>query len=89
MGSAVQIQNFGKRCLVIEFLRRMPDFLGQVESAISDPVRLKASVAEIRCVFLQLPTHGAEILLGKLAVGGITQTKTKTDILTWNTHLKA
>ncbi len=72
--------------LVVEMVMKW--LFNQVESAISDPVQLKASAAEIRSVFLQLQTHGAEILLGKLAVGGITQTK-KTDILTWNTHLKA
>ncbi len=56
-----------------------------VESAISDPVRLLASMASIRCVFHQLATRGVKKLLGKLAVGGITLTKTKTDIPTWNT----
>ncbi len=56
-------------------------FLCQVESAISDPVPLLASMAAVRCVFCQLATQGVEILLGKL-------TKTKTDILTQNIHFK-
>ncbi len=56
-------------------------FLGWVESAISDPVRLLAFIAAIRCVFHHLATQGVEILLGKLAVGGVTQTKTSTPIL--------
>ncbi len=55
---------------------------------ISDPVRLLASMAAMRCVFGQLATQGAKILLGKLEVGGITQTKTKTHIPTLNTHFK-
>ncbi len=52
---------------------------------ISDPVRLLASMAAIRCVFHQLANRGVKILLGKLAVDRITQTKTKTEILTWTT----
>ncbi len=51
-------------------------------------VRLLTSMAAISGIY-QLVTWGVEILLGKLVVGGITQTKTKTDIPTWNTHLKS
>lgn len=58
----------------------MQRLLGRVKSALSDPVRLLASMAAIRCVFFQLATHGVEIQLGKLAVGGVRQTKTKPDI---------
>ncbi len=47
-------------------------FLGQVESVISDPVHLLASMAAMCCIFHQLATWGVEILLGKLAVGGHT-----------------
>ncbi len=57
-----------------------------LKSSLSDPVRLLASMAAIRCVFYQLATQGVETQLGKLAVGGVTQTKTKTDIPTQNTH---
>jgi len=39
-------------------------------------------MAAIACVF-----QGVEILMGKLAVGRIAQTKT--DIATWNAHFKA
>ncbi len=40
-------------------------FLGQVESTISDPDRLLASMAAVRCVFHQLATRGVEIPLVK------------------------
>jgi len=58
-------------------------FLGQVESAISDLYFL-ASLATIHRVFRLLATRYVELLLGKLAVCEITQTKT--DILTRNAH---
>ncbi len=45
-------------------------------------------MAEVHWVFHQLATQSVENLLGKLAVGGITQTKTKTDIPTRNAHFK-
>jgi len=51
-----------------------------IESAISDPVCLLAAMAAIRCISCQLETLGVKIILGELAVGEITQTKTKTDI---------
>jgi len=72
----------------LSFLDGWQDFLVRVESVISDPVYLLASMAAIRCVFCQLATGGVETLLGKLAVGGITQTKTKTDIPARNAHFK-
>lgn len=53
---------------------------------IYDPRRLLASMDALRCVFSQLATRDVEILLVKLAVGRITQTKTKPVILTGNTH---
>ncbi len=40
----------------------------------SDPVCLLASMAALRCVFLQLATRSVEILLVKLVVGGVTKT---------------
>ncbi len=40
-------------------------------------------MAAIRCVFRQLATRGVKILLVKPVVDGVTQTKTKTNILTW------
>ncbi len=45
-------------------------------------------MAAIHCVFQQLATWGVKILLNKLAEAGITQTKTKTDILTRNKHFE-
>ncbi len=39
-------------------------------------------MASICCVFHQLATRCVEILFAKLAVGGLTRTKTKTHILT-------
>ncbi len=66
--------------LVIELLDGCRGFLTQVESAITDPIHLLASMASV---------HSVKMLLGKLTVGEITQTKTKTDILTQNTHCKA
>ncbi len=53
---------------------------------ITDPVCLLVSMVAIRCIFCRLATRGVEILLGKLAVGGTTQTKTKTDIPTENAY---
>ncbi len=64
---------------VLELLDGCRDFLSWVESVISDPVCLPAFVADIHRVFHQLATLAVKILLGKLAVGGVTQTKTKTD----------
>ncbi len=49
-----------------------------------DPVRLLAFMAAIHSVFHQLAIQCVTILLGKLVVSGITQTKTKTDIPTRN-----
>jgi len=46
-------------------------------------------MATFPCLFHQLAAQGFEIPLVKLAVGRVTQTKTKTDIPTWNAHLKA
>ncbi len=63
-------------------------FLGLVESEISDPVRLLVSMTAIRCVFRLLASRGVKILLAKLAVGRITETKTKPDIPTQNAHFK-
>ncbi len=63
-------------------------FISGVESAISDAIHLPASMAAVCCVFRQLATRAVEIQLVKLSVGGVTQTKTKTDIPTWNTHSK-
>jgi len=48
-----------------------------VESAISNPVCLLFSKAEISCVSCQLASRGVEKLFGELAMGEITQTKTK------------
>jgi len=45
-------------------------------------------MATICGVFRQLATCDVEILLDNLAAHGFAQTKTKTDILTWNTHSK-
>ncbi len=67
--------------LVIRFFNGCQSFLDQVESVISDPIHLFASMAAIRC-FPPTGNLGVKILLGELAVGGVTQTKTKTDIPT-------
>ncbi len=66
------------------FLDGCRGFLVWVESANSDTVRLLASMAAIRCVFHQIATRSVKILLGKLAVGEITQTKQKQTF--WHTH---
>ncbi len=52
----------------------------------STTVGLLVSMVVIHCVFHQLTSQGVEILLVKMAVGGVTQTKTKLDILTRNTQ---
>ncbi len=75
-------------CLWSEILDGCRGFLVQVESVISDPVCLLASMSGTCCVFCQLATQDVEIQLGKQAVGRVTQTKTKTDILTQNAHFK-
>ncbi len=50
----------------------------------------RTSMATICSVLWQLATRGVEIqYIGNLAVGGVTQTKTKTDIPTQNTHFKS
>ncbi len=62
----------------------------RVESTVSDLVCLLAPMAAIRCVFCQLATRGVKILLGKLAVGGVTQKHTfqhKTQISKQNNWL--
>ncbi len=68
------------------FLDGRRGFLVWVESANSDTVCLLASMAAIRCVFHQIATRSVKILLGKLAVGEITQTKQKQTF--WHTHTK-
>ncbi len=76
--------------LVIKLFSWMPFFfLDQIKCAIFDPVCLLISMAALQCFFHQLAAWTVEILLDKLTVGGITQTKTKTDISKRNAHFQS